>query len=156
MNSTTDLTLTNHIVPHSEWGTFAHQISSLQIESHFITKGMGCMEQTELFLFSEKEITEVIKKEMATISTIKKGVFFTQEVAGFGLAICKDIKIAYQLFCEIRDKLIRENGEDDFIICDVFMTNGYAAGTDVVKMSKKLEESTCQSGGRKRRSYRYW
>ena len=74
MNSTTDLTLTNHIVPHSEWGTFAHQISSLQIESHFITKGMGCMEQTELFLFSEKEITEVIKKEMATIS--KEGRIF--------------------------------------------------------------------------------
>ena len=132
--------LISSIVPPSEIETFGHKIMALQVENHFVNKGMKDLEHTGLFLFTQKELEELSERGLVAITTTKENDIYTQGVVGYAVAVPSEMEIKNQLVKKIFQKL--EIEEEKFFLVDAFMSSPTkTSGKALLRMMKELEES---------------
>ncbi len=131
--------LVSSIVPPSEIETFGYKIMDLQVENHFVNKGMKDLEHTGLFLFTSKELEELSKMDLVAVTTTKEGGAYTQKVVGYAVAVPSSMTIKNQLMKKIFQKLeIIE--EENFFVIDAFMSSPTkTSGKAFLRMMKKLK-----------------
>lgn len=136
------VTFVSHIVPHSQIEEFGHKILVIQVENHYINKGLKNLDHTEMFLFKPKELAELSKNGLVAVITKKENGIFTREVAGYAIAIPSSFEPANRVMKKIMEKLIKEENGEEFFIINAFACQ--TKGKEFVKMIKKLENNLGQ------------
>lgn len=132
----------SHIVPYSQIEEFGHKILEIQVENHYVNKGMKDIHHTEVFLLKPKEVEQLAKKGLVAVITKKENGIFTQEVAGYAVAVPSSFNPTNQIMKQIMEKIKIEEGENEFFIINAFACQ--TKGREFVKMIKKLEKNLGQ------------
>lgn len=130
------VTFVSHIVPFSEIEDFGHKILEIQIENHYINKGLKDLDHTEIFLSKPKELAELSKNGLVAVITKKENGVFTQEVAGYAIAVPSSFDPANRVMKKITEKIKGEEKENEFFLIDAFAC--HSNGKEFIRMMKKL------------------
>lgn len=131
--------LVSNIVPYSEIEEFGHKILEIQVENHFVNKGMKDPEHTELFLFTPKELREISREGLVSITTTKEDGVYTQKVVGYAVATPSDLAVKNSILSKVFKKLKEEEKLEKFFVVDAFMSCSSKTNRGFIQMVKKIE-----------------